>query len=595
VNRVRKLSYLFGALFVLLQIQGCTHIKNLNKPANCGHKGGYDCMKELPENSLALLEHLEVQQRHPRFKYLEFDVRETKDEKLVVFHDATIRRMLPDKGYNKAVYKTLRSSDYNGKPNELSKKPSFFWRVSDLTLEQIQSLSLEGRLPQPAKPKRFQVPTLKKYIRKFSKNVTKPVVFEIKKLNTTKGRKDFKQAVIDYTNSIGGNRPSGTRYNSFPYQQVSIINLTSLQNNFEKIQPVCEEFKTHSVNIYRGWTHDSLCDFFYVNAKKYTHFRLLRANVENILKRVAVKHPIRQIESELDPANYHEPRLVHYEPSSKVSAARFVYSPIEQADAVLKRLNAINSDKLIVFVHGRGQHPEKGEEMAAELASEHKAGVLMFNWDSWICKSYCEETIKDFSSKYPLGNAIAAAPELVKLMQSLHGLKENNSKIKISMLVHSMGNIVFKEMMEDYAFRIPRDDVFIDNLILNSADVDGINHQYWLDNILFVEDLFVTMTSDDFALGAVELMLFRPRLGQGVVTEEDSKDSKKLEDSETLAANAHYIDFSNVGSSHRKFGEHKFRKFFKSAFGEASWMNCQKGLSVPMKDFDYNCVEMPNN
>ena len=84
-------------------------LKLQSSPLNCGHKGGYDCMKELPENSLALLNQIETLQRDPNFKYLQFDIRETNDKKLVVFHDKKLRRMLPNVGYNVDVYKKIQS------------------------------------------------------------------------------------------------------------------------------------------------------------------------------------------------------------------------------------------------------------------------------------------------------------------------------------------------------------------------------------------------------------------------------------------------------------------------------------------------------
>ena len=587
-------------LFALFQSQDSVYVFYKHTPGNCGHKGGYDCLKQVPENSLALLKYLEELQHHPKFKYLEFDIRETKDNKLVVFHDPLIYRMLPDSGYNLAVYKELRAQLYKGQPNALSEKHQFLWRVSDLTLYQLQSLTLKGLIPHPDAANDFRVPTLERYVDEFKAIAKKPVVFEIKSLHSGTGRNQFKDTVIKYAKFIRGNRPSGTRYNAFPYQQVSVINLTGLKRNFDQMNLVCEQFKKNGIDIYRGWTHDSLCDYFYEKTRAYSPLRLLIDELKEPIQRIAVKHAIEQVESELDPANYHLPRLVYYVPPRDQRAPRFVYKPLSQANEALEKLKGINAEKLIVLVHGRGRHPGKGEKMMAELAIDYDAAVLMFNWDSWICKSYCEESIKAYSSKYPVGNARAAAPGLSQLMKELSRFERGNPGTNISMLVHSMGNIVFKQMIECNNFDGPACDnfdrlkgsVFIDNLILNAADVDGANHKKWLEKVSFVDDIFVTTAQGDIALGAVETMLFKQRLGQSGVKIRSQR-SEKPEN--VLAKNVHYIDFTKVGSSHRKFGKglfhtRKYSLFFNSALGKDSWKNCAKTEPINMKIFDFSCT-----
>ena len=539
-------------------------------------------MKELPENSLALLNHIEIQQKHPNFKYLEFDIRETKDKKLVIFHDSMIRRMLPNKGYNKQRYKELRSQFSKDKKNKLGKIPFSLWRVSDLTLVQLQTLTLNGKYPTSDTEKvLFQVPTLKEYIKKLKANLSKPIVFDIKKLDSIEGRQEFIDQVIKYTRGIGGNRPSGTRYNDFPYQQVSIINLTGLKRNYAETHSACQKLKDNGITIYRGWTHDSLCDFFDKKEKNKSLVAMLKRTVLGFGQRLAVKHHIEQVEAELDPTNYHKPRIVHYEPRTVRSDPKFVYDSIDNIGKSLTRLQAINKKKLIVFVHGRGRHPNKGEPMLAELAKEHGAGVIMFNWDSWICQSYCKELIKPYSSKHPSGNAKAAAHDLATLMESLQTFKKANNHTTVSMLVHSMGNIVFKEVIEKHSNRFSKNEVFIDNLILNSPDVERKDHQKWLKKISFANNTFVTMTRDDFALRAVEMMRYKALLGQGY---------KPYTASNSLVSGVHYLDFTGIGSSHRKFGHHKYRQFFKNAFDKNSWATCQNPEPNDMEHFDYSCL-----
>lgn len=592
--KLRINSASLTVVLVLLAISIFTITKLQSSPLNCGHKGGYDCMKGLPENSLALLEQIEILQRDPNFKYLEFDIRETKDNELVVFHDKTLLRMLPNKGYNLDEYKNILSEEDRDEPNPLKAKKISSWTVSDLTVKQLQRLSLEGR--EPGSGSLYRVPTLESYIEHLKGKLYKPIVFEIKQLDTPIGRDKFTTILSSYKNSIGGNHPSGTRYNSFPYQQVSVINLTGIPGTKTEKKALCQELKNNGIEIYRGWTHDSLCDFFYDTEKSFmTKFKELPSR---IVRRVAVKYHILEVESELDSYNYHEPRLLHLEPENEISPQRYVYTPIklngqnEYIQQALTRLLSINKNKLLVYIHGRGRHPKKGQNILNYLADKHDTAVLMFNWDSWICRNFCQESIKSISTKHPYGNAVAAAPALGIFMQELRKFKSNNADLNISVLVHSMGNIVLKETMMSSVFDQTNSNVFIDNLILNSADVELEDHSIWLNKIEFAEDVFVTMSRKDVALGAVELMLYKPLLGLGI---------ENLDSNDSLAKNAHYIDFSRVSSSHRKFGgctisnlgttcNRFLRGFFTSALGDDSWTLCPKQKNIFIDIFDDQCV-----
>jgi hypothetical protein len=267
----------------------------------------------------------------------------------------------------------------------------------------------------------------------------KPIVFEIKKLDSPIGRDKFITILTAYKTSIKGNHPSGTRYNSFPYQQISVINLTGIPGTEEEKKTLCQTLKDNGIEIYRGWTHDSLCDFFYEPDKSF--IEKVKELPSRLVRRVAVKHHIIQVESELDSYNYHEPRLLHLEPENETSPQRFVYTPIrkssendqnEDIQQTLTRLLSINKNKLLVYVHGRGRHPEKGKDILENLADKYDTAVLMFNWDSWICRNFCQENIKSISTKHPYGNAVAAAPALGIFMRELRKFKSKNADLNIS-------------------------------------------------------------------------------------------------------------------------------------------------------------------
>ena len=146
---------------------------------NLGHRGGSDWYRDLPENSLIVLEAslrgLEGKppiQYRDNFDYLEFDVQETKDGHLVVFHDSKIKRMLPNSGKNVEVYKQLK--------DETGKKYSKL-KMKYLTLEQVKRLWIWGNTDQ-------KVPTLQEFLDAAAEyGLYKPVSLEIKYLLTQEG------------------------------------------------------------------------------------------------------------------------------------------------------------------------------------------------------------------------------------------------------------------------------------------------------------------------------------------------------------------------------------------------------------------------
>ncbi len=154
-------------LLVFLLLTTNIFAKNLGHRAG-GGKGEY--YSHLPENSLVALEHsLNDIQFDNEFLYLEFDIQETKDGKLVVFHDKTIRRMINKK-------QNIESLNIIYEENDVSyfKKKLNLLKIYELTYEQLQTLHLTDHPDQ-------KVPTLEEFLA-LSKEVglRKPMSVEIK-------------------------------------------------------------------------------------------------------------------------------------------------------------------------------------------------------------------------------------------------------------------------------------------------------------------------------------------------------------------------------------------------------------------------------
>ena len=174
--------------------------------ANWGHRGGHRYFKHLPENSLIALEsslagglHGRGIQSDERFMYLEFDIQETLDGYLIVFHDRTLGRMIPTIGSNADSYKALRKD--LGFMQRTGHKRHKDFAVKNLTLAQLKTFHLKG-------PPGQRIPTLEEYldaVRRFK--LKKPMFIDIKLLRTEEARRRLVVAVEDFLGNHDGDIP----------------------------------------------------------------------------------------------------------------------------------------------------------------------------------------------------------------------------------------------------------------------------------------------------------------------------------------------------------------------------------------------------
>ena len=146
---------------------------------NLGHRMGGDIYK--PENTLYCYEKaLKNLQDNPNFLYVELDVQETKDGKIVVFHDTdSIKRLVPKSSHNRTILKdTLRKAEFD----EV--------RIRDLTLSQITKLSLA---------KNARIPSLENVLRASLRwKLRKPMLIEIKSLRSDRCRNNLIELVSQF-------------------------------------------------------------------------------------------------------------------------------------------------------------------------------------------------------------------------------------------------------------------------------------------------------------------------------------------------------------------------------------------------------------
>jgi len=168
---------------------------------NLGHRLGGDIYK--PENTLyAYKRVIKSFIDKKEFKDVEFDVRETKDNKLVVFHDSKISRVVPKSKHNLQVLKNI-----------LKKKSFDEIRIKDLTQDELSKLNLAYNA---------KIPTLKEVLDVSTKwHVKKPIHVEIKSLHSDKARYDLIKTASLYKKNLDISFLAFRKnfYNSFPLPQ----------------------------------------------------------------------------------------------------------------------------------------------------------------------------------------------------------------------------------------------------------------------------------------------------------------------------------------------------------------------------------------
>lgn len=243
----------------------------------------------------------------------------------------------------------------------------------------------------------------------------------------------------------------------------------------------------------------------------------------------------------------------------------------EIAQTLKNDIESGKADNFIFYVHGRGKEPNKSlREVIPNLEKEYTATVLMFHWFP--------------SYKGPLGypkeEANAAAPDLGKALEYFQTYKDSHKdefeNVKTTMLIHSMGNIVFGKVMGSYKAGTLKKGLF-DTVILNSADADAKGHDEWVKKIDFANNIYITLNDGDNILSMSAKSQREKRLGQTTTT----ISGKQI----PLAGNAKYVDFKETGVNHRYFlksGQEDnpwLKQFYESVMnGNSIDLNLFKGI-----------------
>lgn len=158
-----------------------------------GHRVGFEGWHgEQVENTIEALKALHQNDSKGIYEskslpFIEFDVQETKDRQLVLFHDATLSAAFPDCEINQRGIARLKE-----KGLQLESAS-----IKDVTFEELTELHLAGRAG-------IHIPLLSTFLKEcLSLGVRRTLAVEVKALQTDKGRQELLDLVEWYRNECG--------------------------------------------------------------------------------------------------------------------------------------------------------------------------------------------------------------------------------------------------------------------------------------------------------------------------------------------------------------------------------------------------------
>lgn len=208
---------------------------------------------------------------------------------------------------------------------------------------------------------------------------------------------------------------------------------------------------------------------------------------------------------------------------------------MDQCEALLDRLVA-RSKPLVVFVHGRGNEPNKSLNGATlttgkavpKIELGYDVSVLMFNWDSAF------PFLRFRDRGRALSHTAAGAERFGELLQHLQRyFAARPALARPVLLAHSMGSIVLQKAVDGGGW--PDAAPVFRQVVLSQPDADDIGHAAWLDRLGQKETVYVTWNADDRVLR------------QSDDERPNGAHALGLGSTQPLAAHCRYIDLTGMG------------------------------------------------
>lgn len=208
-----------------------------------------------------------------------------------------------------------------------------------------------------------------------------------------------------------------------------------------------------------------------------------------------------------------------------------------RVDDLKTGLDIINDGHdLLLFIHGNGKTFPMALSRTSKINFRYNIPIILFDWPS-----------RNMLITKSVSNVRALNTNFYKLLTQLKGYRQNsmNNTQHLSVFAHSLGNYFLTNLVMNENNKY-LNEVFIDNLILNSSAVETKKHGIAIDKLSFQKNIYITVNFYDKTLRGANLLTLRKMLGNIAVP--------------PLANKAEYMHFTSIaGYEHTYFaGYHQF-------------------------------------
>lgn len=143
-------------------------------------------------------------------------------------------------------------------------------------------------------------------------------------------------------------------------------------------------------------------------------------------------------------------------------------------------------------IRGALSYKSDKRDARASIGALDRCLAKMYKYLNEYRKEFIDDKIKEICKKYPR-NAERRDDLITKL-------SNQKCPFKITLVLHSMGNYLYKHLLKSSVYRGHH--LLFDNVVLVAADTNNKEHAQWIDKIQCRNRTYITINENDSALGA---------------------------------------------------------------------------------------------
>lgn len=217
---------------------------------------------------------------------------------------------------------------------------------------------------------------------------------------------------------------------------------------------------------------------------------------------------------------------------------------VHEVNNLQQALSYLPKRDIVFYTEGMGKTFPLNLKRGVALTTQYEVNVVMFDYPSidpersWFTNfnfayAQAEEAVVTYSKFLnEVESTIASSPDKFQ-------------GITTSLFHHSMGNIMVKELVEQGLHK-QFDNLHLDRIVLNAACVPGKDHQKWVSQLSFADEVVINYNEEDRQLNGASIITFNKMLG--------------IKIDHPLANNAIYVDMNpSLGKTHSAYLDIKGR------------------------------------